>query len=161
MALTRKEKAALGPPEFKGLGNRKKRMAGLRKSDLKEVVSASLKNYGSSPRKMRLLADVIRGKDVTQALNLLKVDPRPNSVALRKLLLSAINNWTQKFPDDKVELETLFIEKIFVDPGPMLKRIRPAPQGRAYRVRKRSNHVTIVLNRIANPEDSTEHQAVV
>jgi large subunit ribosomal protein L22 len=161
MALTRKEKVALGPPEFKGLGNRKKRMADLRKSDSKEVVSASLNNCSSSPRKMRLLADLIRGKDVTQALNILKVDPRPNSVVLRKLLLSAINNWTQKFPDDKVELETLFIEKIFVDPGPMLKRIRPAPQGRAYRVRKRSNHVTIVLNRMEGAENSSENNASV
>jgi len=154
MGLTRKEKVALGPPEFKGLGKRKKRVADIRKKDKEEIVFAGLNNFGSSPRKMRLMADIIRGMEVTQALNLLKIDPRPNSIALRKLLLSAINNWTQKFPDDKLELESLFIEKIFVNPGPFLKRIRPAPQGRAYRVRKRSNHVTIVLNRIERNSES-------
>ncbi|MCS6905726.1 MAG: 50S ribosomal protein L22 [Bacteroidia bacterium] len=137
------------------MGNRKKRSAILRKDETKDIVSATLRNFRGSPRKMRLLADVIRSKDVTHALNILKIDPRPNSIALRKLLLSAINNWAQKHPDDKMVLENLYIEKITVDPGPMLKRIRPAPQGRAYRIRKRSNHVTIVLNKL-QPIDNNQ-----
>lgn len=107
---------------------------------------ARLRNEPTSPRKMRLLADLIRGKDVEQALNLLKFSTKHPSVPLEKLLLSAIDNWKQKNEGQDLESANLFVKTIYVDGGRMLKRMLPAPQGRAYRVRKRSNHVTIVVD---------------
>ena len=112
---------------------------------------ARLKNVPSSPRKMRLVADLIRGKKVSMALNILKFQPQSGSSRLEKLLLSAISNWQNKNEDRKIEEADLFIKEIFVDSGRMLKRVRPAPQGRAYRVRKRSNHVTLVVASIERP----------
>ncbi len=106
---------------------------------------AKLKNVPSSPRKMRLVADMIRGQKVNHALNLLKYQPNYGAGKLEKLLLSAIANWQNKYEDQKIEEADLFVKEIFVDSGRMLKRVRPAPQGRAYRVRKRSNHVTLVV----------------
>lgn len=107
---------------------------------------ARLRNEPTSPRKMRLLADLVRGKDVEQALNLLKFSTKHPSVPLEKLLLSAIDNWKQKNEGQDVESANLYVKTIYVDGGRMLKRMLPAPQGRAYRVRKRSNHVTIIVD---------------
>jgi large subunit ribosomal protein L22 len=107
---------------------------------------ARLRNYPTSPRKMRLLADLIRGKEVEYALNALKFSTKHPSVPLEKLLLSAIANWRVKNEGIDVSAAGLYIKTIFVDGGRSLKRMRPAPQGRAYRVRKRSNHVTIIVD---------------
>ena len=101
---------------------------------------AKLNNVPTSPRKMRLIADLIRGKEVDLALNILKFDPKIGSKRMEKLLLSAISNWQEKNKDKK------FIKEIYVNGGKMIKRLRPAPQGRAHRIRKRSNHITIVLD---------------
>ena len=107
---------------------------------------AKLNNVPTSPRKMRLIADLIRGMGVDLALNTLKFDSKVGSKRLEKLLLSAISNWQEKNKDQKIEDADLFIKEIFVNGGKMIKRLRPAPQGRAHRIRKRSTHVTIVLD---------------
>ena len=107
---------------------------------------AKLNNVPTSPRKMRLIADLIRGMGVDLALNTLKFDSKIGSKRLEKLLLSAISNWQEKNKDKKIEDSDLFIKEIFVKGGRMIKRLRPAPQGRAHRIRKRSNHVTIVVD---------------
>ena len=107
---------------------------------------ARLRNYPTSPRKMRLLADLIRGMEVENALNTLKFSPKDPSVALEKLLLSAVANWRVKNEGIDIVAANLYVSTIFVDGGRSLKRMRPAPQGRAYRVRKRSNHVTIMVD---------------
>jgi len=107
---------------------------------------ARLRNYPTSPRKMRLLADLIRGTDVEQALNTLKFSTKHPSVAMEKLLLSAVANWRVKNEGVDIIDASLFVKTIFVDGGRVLKRMRPAPQGRAYRVRKRSNHITIIVD---------------
>jgi large subunit ribosomal protein L22 len=105
---------------------------------------AKLRNYPTSPRKMRLLADLIRGKKVDKVLAILEHNPKHPAVPLRKLVLSAINNWKQKNEDGDVH--ELTVKTIMVDGGRTLKRMRPAPQGRGYRVRKRSNHVTLIVD---------------
>jgi large subunit ribosomal protein L22 len=110
---------------------------------------AKLMNCPSSPRKMRLVADLIRGLKVKKALGILKFEPRNGAAKLEKLLLSAIANWVAKNPDKNIDDVELYVKTIFVDGGRMLKRLRPAPQGRAHRVRKRSNHVTIIVDQIA------------
>ncbi len=107
---------------------------------------ARLRNYPTSPRKMRLLADLIRGMEVENALNTLKFSTKDPSVPMEKLLLSAIANWRVKNEGVDVADASLFVKTIFVDGGRVLKRMRPAPQGRAYRVRKRSNHITIIVD---------------
>ena len=109
---------------------------------------AKLNNVPTSPRKMRLVADLIRGEKIDFALNTLKFDSKVGSKSkrLEKLLLSAISNWQEKNKDDKIEDANLFIKEIYVNGGKMIKRMRPAPQGRSHRIRKRSNHVTIVLD---------------
>ncbi len=107
---------------------------------------ARLRNYPTSPRKMRLLADLIRGKEVEEALNILKFSTKDPSVPLEKLLLSAVANWRVKNEGNDVAEAGLFVKTIFVDGGRVLKRMRPAPQGRAYRVRKRSNHITLFVD---------------
>lgn len=107
---------------------------------------ARLRNYPTSPRKMRLLADLVRGMGVENALNTLKFSTKHPSVALEKLLLSAIANWRVKNEGMDVASADLYVKTIFVDGGRVLKRMRPAPQGRAYRVRKRSNHVTLIVD---------------
>jgi large subunit ribosomal protein L22 len=107
---------------------------------------AKLNNYPTSPRKMRLLADLIRGMEVEKALGILQFNPKHPAVPMYKLLKSAINNWEQKNTDEKVEDAGLVVKTIMVDCGRVIKRMRPAPQGRGYRVRKRSNHVTIVVD---------------
>ncbi len=105
---------------------------------------AKLRNYPTSPRKMRLLADMIRGKQVEHALAQLEHNPKDPAVPLRKLVLSAINNWKQK--NEGGDESQLVVKTIFVDGARTLKRMRPAPQGRGYRVRKRSNHVTVIVD---------------
>lgn len=105
---------------------------------------AKLRNYPTSPRKMRLLADLIRGKKVEYVLSQLEHSPKHPAVPLRKLVLSAINNWKQK--NEGGDESDLIIKTIFVDGARTLKRMRPAPQGRGYRVRKRSNHVTVIVD---------------
>ncbi len=108
---------------------------------------AKLNNCPTSPRKMRLLADLIRGKRVEEAFNILVFNAKKeNSLRLEKLLRSAISNWQQKNEGLRVEESQLYVKTIFVDGGPMIKRILPAPQGRAHRIRKRSNHVTLVVD---------------
>ena len=105
---------------------------------------AKLRNYPTSPRKMRLLADLIRGKKIEYVLSQLEHSPKHPAVPLRKLVLSAINNWKQK--NEGGDESELIIKTIFVDGARTLKRMRPAPQGRGYRVRKRSNHVTVIVD---------------
>lgn len=107
---------------------------------------AILKNVPTSPRKMRLVADLVRGKNVNQALAILKFQSKVGAEYLHKLMLSAVSNWQQTNPEERVEDAGLYVKTIFVDGGRMLKRMRPAPQGRGYRVRKRSNHITVVLD---------------
>lgn len=107
---------------------------------------ARLRNYPTSPRKMRLLADLVRGMDVEKAINTLKFSPKHNSVALEKLLLSAVANWGNKNEGVDVADANLYVKTIMVDGARVIKRMQPAPQGRAYRLRKRSNHVTIVVD---------------
>ena len=120
---------------------------------------AKLNNVPTSPRKMRLIADLIRGMGVDLALNTLKFDSKIGSKRMEKLLLSAISNWQEKNKDQKIEDADLFIKEIFVNGGKMIKRLRPAPQGRAYRIRKRSNHVTMVLDSLIkeNKKDGTKN----
>jgi|SRR5690625_4742590 len=113
---------------------------------------AKLRNHPTSTRKMRLLADLIRGMDVEKALNVLKFHTKHSSKPLEKLLLSAVNNWEQANTGQRVEDAGLYVKTIFVDGGTMLKRLRPAPQGRAHRIRKRSNHVTIIVDAKNLPE---------
>jgi large subunit ribosomal protein L22 len=105
---------------------------------------AKLKNYPTSPRKMRLLADLIRGKKVDKVLGILEHNPKHPAVPLRKLVLSAISNWKAK--NENGDVHELVVKTVFVDGGRTLKRMRPAPQGRGYRVRKRSNHVTLIVD---------------
>ena len=110
---------------------------------------AILRNVPTSPRKMRLVADMIRGQQVSRALVVLQYQPQGAAPTLKKVLLSAVANWQEKNPDSKIEEAELFVKTVFVDGGAMMKRLRPAPQGRAYRVRKRSNHITIVVDNAA------------
>ena len=127
------------------MGSRKKQMADAIKEEKKHIAFAKLNNCPTSPRKMRLVADLVRGEKVEKALNILKFNQKEASARLEKLLLSAIANWQAKNEDADVESAELFVKEIRVDGGSMLKRLRPAPQGRAHRIRKRSNHVTVVL----------------
>ena len=107
---------------------------------------ASLKNVPTSPRKMRVIADMVRGQRVNYALNVLRFDSKHGSKRLEKLLLSAISNWQAKNEDIKIEDADLVVKEIQVSSGKILKRLRPAPQGRAHRIRKRSNHVAITIS---------------
>ena len=120
---------------------------------------AKLNNVPTSPRKMRLIADLIRGMGVDLALNTLKFDAKIGSKRMEKLLLSAIANWQEKNKDQKIEDADLSIKEIFVNGGKMIKRLRPAPQGRAHRIRKRSNHVTMVLDSLnkQNKKDGSKN----
>jgi len=128
------------------MGERKKIAADLRKEANKSFHVAKLNNCPTSPRKMRLLADLIRGKKVDYALNVLKFNAKEASGRLEKLLLSAVANWQAKNEGIRIEEANLFVKEVFVDSARQLKRLRPAPQGRGYRIRKRSNHVTIVVD---------------
>ena len=127
------------------MGKRKRESAAAIKEANKSIAFAKLNNCPTSPRKMRLVADQVRGEDVNKALAILKFSPKEASRKLEKLLMSAISNWQAKNEEADVEKAALFVKEIKVDGGKMLKRLRPAPQGRAHRIRKRSNHVTLVL----------------
>ena len=130
------------------MGARKRNTSEAAKELNKDLVLAKLNNCPTSPRKMRLVADQVRGKKVEKALSILKFSQKQASVRLEKLLLSAINNWQQKNPDSDIENEELYIKEIKVDAAGMLKRLRPAPQGGDHRIRKRSNHVTLILGNL-------------
>ena len=131
------------------MGARKRLAAEKRKEALKTQYFDKLQNVPSSPRKMRYVVDMVRGMEVNRALGTLKFSKKAASEVLEKLLRSAIANWEQK-NDRKAEEGELFITKIFVDEGVTLKRMRPAPQGRGYRIRKRSNHVTLFVGTKTN-----------
>tara|TARA_X000001036_G_C20686808_1_gene807933 strand:+ start:3406 stop:3885 length:480 start_codon:yes stop_codon:yes gene_type:complete len=122
-------------------------------------VVASLRNFPSAPRKMRLVADMIRGQRVSVALNILKFDAKFASIILEKVLLSAIANWQLKNEDVNFEEADLYVKEIYVDSARMLKRLRTAPQGRAHRIRKRSHHLAITVDdRNRNVENDNEMQ---
>lgn len=128
------------------MGARKRERAEAIKEARKTVAIAKLNNCPTSPRKMRIVADMIRGLEVEKAIFLLKHSSKEASGRLEKLLLSALNNWEQKNEGERMEDADLYVKEISVDSARMLKRIQPAPQGRAHRVRKRSNHVTIIVD---------------
>ncbi|MBC7864286.1 MAG: 50S ribosomal protein L22 [Bacteroidia bacterium] len=128
------------------MGKRKRVTADARKEANKSRYFASLKNCPTSPQKMRYVADLIRGMEVFKALSVLKFNTRASSTKLEKLITSAINNYEQK-TGQKPDADTLVVKEVFVDSGFQLKRLRTAPQGRAYRIKKRSNHVTVVLDK--------------
>ena len=134
------------------MGARKKISAEERKQALKNTYFASLRNVPTSPRKMRLVADLVRGMEVGRALGVLKFSNKEAAARVEKLLRSAIANWEEK-NGRKAEDGELYISRIFVDGAATLKRMRPAPQGRGYRIRKRSNHVTIVVDSQNNKEN--------
>ena len=131
------------------MGARKRLAAEKRKEALKTQYFAKLQNVPSSPRKMRYVVDMVRGMEVNRALGTLKFSKKAASEVLEKLLRSAIANWEQK-NDRKAEDGELYISKVFVDEGVTMKRMRPAPQGRGYRIRKRSNHVTLFVGTKTN-----------
>ena len=136
------------------MGSRKKEMADAIKEGKKQIAFAKLNNCPTSPRKMRLVADLVRGENVDKALNVLRFSQKEASRRLEKLVLSAVANWQAKNEEADIEEAELFVKEIKVDSGAMLKRLRPAPQGRAHRIRKRSNHVTVVLGAKNNTQSN-------
>lgn len=134
------------------MGAHKRERAERLKAERRQIAFAKLNNCPSSPRKMRLVADLVRGKKVEEALQILKFNPKEASGYLEKLLLSAIANWQVKNEDADVEAADLFIKEIRVDGGSILKRMRPRAQGRATQIRKRTNHVTLVLGELNTVE---------
>jgi len=132
------------------MGVRKRNSAEKRKEEMKNTAIARLANCPTSPRKMRTVADLIRGKEVMQAMNILRYSAKAPAARLEKLLHSAIANWEAK-TGDKIDEGKVYVKTVMVDSARMLKRLRPAPQGRGFRVRKRSNHVTMILDTIQSP----------
>lgn len=130
------------------MGARKHIRAEKLKAEKKQKAIAELRNCPTSPRKMRLVADIIRGVEINRALGILRYSKKEASLKLEKLLRSAIANWERKNEGLRLEETPLCVKEIFVDGGRTLKRIQPAPQGRAHRIRKRSNHVTIVVDKM-------------
>jgi large subunit ribosomal protein L22 len=128
------------------MGARKRTAANERKDMMKTISFARLANCPTSPRKMRLMADMIRGKKVENALNALRFSNKEASGRLEKLLLSALANWQAKNEGERIEDHNLFVKEVFVDSARQLKRLRTAPQGRGHRIRKRSNHITLILD---------------
>jgi large subunit ribosomal protein L22 len=140
------------------MGSRKRNTANKNKEERAKKYLAILRNCPISPRKMRLVADLVRGQEVNKALDILKYTPQNASKDLEKLMLSAISNWQNKNEGVRIEESNLFVSEIRVDQGRTLKRFRPAPQGRAHRIRKRSNHVTVILESMnKNDEKQTEN----
>lgn len=137
------------------MGIRKKVKADQIKEANKSVAFGKLNNCPTSPRKMRLVADLVRGQKVDRALNILRFSTKEASRKLEKLVLSVVANWQAKNPEASIEDAGLYIKEIRVDGGMMLKRLRPAPQGRAHRIRKRSNHVTVVLGQTDNTQSNS------
>ncbi|NQV01476.1 MAG: 50S ribosomal protein L22 [Bacteroidia bacterium] len=140
------------------MGVKSRTRAEKREESRKDVASARLNNVPTSPRKMRLVADLIRGKRVELALHILKTNPKHPAIRLHKLVLSAIANWQTKNEGLRIEESDLFVKEIQVDSGRMLKRIQPAPQGRAHRIRKRSNHVTIIIDSLNKPDPGMDEE---
>ena len=138
------------------MGARKRNKANQLKEEKKNKSFAVLRNCPISPRKMRLVADMVRGSEVNRALDVLHYSSKDAAKKLEKLVLSALANWKQKNEGTRIEDSNIFIQEIFVDQSRTLKRIQPAPQGRAYRVRKRSNHVTVVLGNTIAKQELTE-----
>lgn len=137
------------------MGSRKQNTAEKIKEAKKKIAFAKLNNCPTSPRKMRLVADLVRGESVEKALYILKHSPKEASNRLYKLLLSAVANWEAKNEGQRMEDANLFVKEVYVDSARTLKRIQPAPQGRAHRIRKRSNHVTIVVDsRVIKEEEN-------
>jgi large subunit ribosomal protein L22 len=134
------------------MGVRKRNRANQIKEDKQSKYFAVLKNCPTSPRKMRLVADQVRGEDVNRALDILKFSPKEASHRLETLILSAISNWQTKNEGVRIEDSSLYVKAIYVDSARVLKRLRPAPQGRAHRIRKRSNHITVVLDSVITNE---------
>lgn len=130
------------------MGARKRLHAENHKEAKKQIAVAKLMGCPTSPRKMRLMADAIRGVDVNRALNILRYSSKESSKRLEKLLMSAISNWQAKNDGKRLEDSNLVVKEIFVDSARVLKRMRPAPQGRAYRIRKRSNNVTLIVDSV-------------
>ena len=128
------------------MGARKRIKADAMKQEKKKIAFAKLNNCPTSPRKMRLIADLIRGMDAEKALSQLKLNPKEASGRMEKLLLSALANWEVKNEGKRMDESNLYVSEVKVDSGRMLKRVQPAPQGRAHRIRKRSNHVTLVVD---------------
>lgn len=128
------------------MGARKRIKAEQLKEARKNQAYAKLRNVPTSPRKMRLVVDLIRGKEVNLALDILKFSTKEASRSVEKLLLSAVANWKEKNEGQRLEDANLFVKEAYVDSGRILKRLRPAPKGRAHRIRKRSNHVTILVD---------------
>jgi large subunit ribosomal protein L22 len=137
------------------MGARKRNTAERRKEAAKQRYQAILRNCPTSPRKMRLVTGMISGLEVNKALDVLKFSPQEASRRLEKLLLSAIANWQSKNEGVRIEESHLFVKEISVDGGRALKRLQTAPQGRAYRVRKRSNHVTLILDSMNKEVEKT------
>ena len=127
------------------MGQRKRESANARKEAQKTLYVAKLRNNPTSPRKTRLVADMIRGVDVDKALGILKYCPRESAPKMYKLVLSAVANWQAKNEGMRLEDSQLYVKQIMVDEGRTMKRMRTAPQGRGYRIRKRSNHITVIL----------------
>jgi len=138
------------------MGARKRIRANQIKESKKEKYFAVLRNCPTSPRKMRLVADMVRGMDVNKALDVLKFSSKEASGRMEKLLMSAISNWQIKNEGVRIEDSKLIVKEVFVDQARTLKRVQPAPQGRAQRKRKRSNHVTLVLDNLSNNDTQTE-----
>ena len=128
------------------MGARKRIRSEKIKQENKKIAFAKLNNCPTSPRKMRLIADLIRGMDADKALAQLKLNSKEASIRMEKLLLSALANWESKNEGKRIDQENLYVSEVRVDSGRMLKRIQPAPQGRAHRIRKRSNHVTMIVD---------------
>jgi large subunit ribosomal protein L22 len=139
------------------MGARKRKRAIQIKEEKKVKAFASLNNCPTSPRKMRLVTELIQGVEVKKALDILKFTPKEAARRVEKLLLSAISNWQVKNEGVRIEDRNLFVKEVFVGQGKTLKRLRPAPQGRAHRIRKRSNHVTLILDSLNNNEVETNN----
>jgi len=143
------------------MGARKRLAAEARKEKNQKLCVARLVDNNTSPRKTRLMADLVRGKDVEYALNVLKYSKKESSEKIRKLILSAIANWQNKNESARVEDSSLYVKEIFVDGGTMMRRLRTAPKGMGYRIRKRSNHITVVLDsKIAAVEEEQTEENV-
>tara|TARA_B100002019_G_C20817745_1_gene379054 strand:- start:17 stop:427 length:411 start_codon:yes stop_codon:yes gene_type:complete len=136
------------------MGVRKRNMAEAIKEERKSVAFAKLNNCPTSPRKMRLVVDMIRGQEVEKALHILKFSSKEAASRVEKLLLSALANWQAKNEESRIEDANLIVKEVYVDSARILKRLRPAPQGRAHRIRKRSNHVTLVVGSATNTEEN-------
>jgi large subunit ribosomal protein L22 len=147
------------------MGVRKRESAERRKEVLNSMTISKFNNCPTSPRKMRMVAELIRGKDIFLALNILKFNKKAPALKLEKVLFSAITNWREKNKEERIEDFGLIVKSVFVDSGRQLKRLRPAPQGRGNRIRKRSNHITIILesknavnNEVQEEENNQEEE---